>query len=636
MPYYWILKPRFLVFVPLLVILLIAVACGDDATPTPLPQPTATAVPPAPTATPVPAAPAATSTPVPAAPAATSTPVPAAPAATSTPVPAAPAATPTREAMVEKPTPVPVPTATPRPTPAPSVAVPQRGGIVPMLNGANVRTWDPHEGINSDIWGSNFSYNQMLEFDPMGAGEIVGDLAESWSLADDQLSYTLVLRKGVKWTDGKDVTIDDVVFSLNRMMEEGTRPSTGKLKTYLERVEKIDENSVKLHMKFPSLAFLRLFATDFQKILPQHHLETGVKLNIFGNSVGSGPFMDVKHSPNVLHEIERNPDYFKAPRPYFDGIKRFLINDKGTEIAAFQTERVLMHQLPFSAISLEEVAKLESDPEFSSRFGVFHSSGAGGDHLMVNSKKAPYTDPRVRRAIHLALYRQPLVEGFGLGQYTIGKPMSPNNPLGLSDEEVLTFPGYRELDGKKHPDDIAEAQRLMAEAGFPGGKGFKAEMVMPTVENYADAGQVIAEQLRNTLGLDITVRALDIPAYIAINTGPDFEMALSGASPSVFDPDFRFQDMYTDTGRNWSHGFNPEVVELFNKQTRETDPVKRKEIAQEMERKVLLGSPYLMEVYWKTKFAIVSNRIKTEIGDYVKHFNARTGLKHEHEWLAPE
>ena len=590
---FWIFKPRFLIFVPMVLILLIALACGEDDTPTP--RPTATAVPP--TATPL-------------------------PAATATAVP--PAATP-----------VPAATATTAP-PAEGVMAKQ-GGIVPMVMTFNPGIWDPH-GSRSivDLWSNNFPYNQVLEYSPFVKGEIIGDLAESWTAAEDGMSVTFVLRDDPKWTDGQDVTADDVVFSIERVLEPG-RVQVGILANYVDRAEALDKRTVRIHLKFPSLGFLTIYASDYQKVLPKHYLETGVDLTVFGNSMGSGPWKDVSFQSDENHEVERNPDYFKAPRPYFDGMKRFFITDGGTEVAAFKSERILMSQAPISRISIASAVKLEQENDFASRFTVHYYPGVGVDSVVLNGNKEPFSSPLIRKAFFLAIHRQPLVEGFGLGKFTIGKPMSPSNPYSLSDEEVLQLPGYRELDGKKHPDDIAEAQALMAEAGFPGGKGFKADFVAPISEQYEDAAVAIKEQLKDTLGVELEVRALPSLVFREVMSGPDLEIALWGQSPGNYDPDDRFFQAFTDNPYNkqTSRVSDPEVEKLFQLVREETDVAKRIEISKDMQRLLLAGAPGTIDVFWKSKIAIVHNRIKSEVGDFPITL-ARVGLKIEHLWLAPE
>ena len=592
----WIFKPRFLIFVPVVLILLIALACGEDDTPTP--RPTNTAVPPAPTA--MPEAP-------------TTAPATAVPAATATSVPAT--AIPPDEGVMAK-----------------------QGGIVPMVMNFNPGIWDPH-GSRSivDLWSNNFPYNQVLEYSPLVKGEIIGDLAESWTAADDGKSVTFVLRDDPKWTDGQDVTADDVAFSVERVLEPG-RLQVGILANYVVSAEALDKRTVRINLKFPSLGFLTIYASDYQKVVPKHYVETGVDLTVFGNSMGSGPWMDVSYQSDENHVLERNPDYFKAPRPYFDGIKRFFITDGGTEVAAFKSERILMSQAPISRISIASAVQLETESDFASRFTVHYYPGVGVDSIVLNGNKEPFSSPLVRQAFYLAIHRQPLVEGFGLGKFTIGKPMSPSNPYTLSDEEVLLLPGYRELNGKKHPDDIAKAQALMAEAGFPEGKGFKADFVTAISEQYEDAAVAIKEQLKDTLGVELEVRALPSLVFREIMASDtQLEIALWGQSPGNYDPDDRFFQAFTDNPYNetTSRVSDPEVERLFELVREETDVAKRIEISKEMQRVLLAGAPGTIDVFWKSKIAIVHNRIKSEIGEFPITL-ARVGLKLEHLWLAPE
>ena len=643
--YRWLLKPRWLVFMPLVLVLIIAVACGEDATPTPLPTRTPTAVPP--TATPVPGAPAPTATPRPAAPVPTATRAPTAPAATATPRPAAtatpvsaaPAATATPRPVSPEPTPTPVPTAIPTATPLPVVTgiVPKYGGVIPMTGFATPTGWDPHgQTLIEDAHAMSNMYNQLVEYDPLSPSEIIGDLAETWALNADGKSYDFTIHEGVRWTDGQPLTIHDVIFSLKRIVDpDARRPTIGPLRNYLkpEGVEQVDDRTVRVNLEFPTGAFIRFFGMDSMKILPKHHLTTGVDFGIFENRLGSGPFKGVRFDHGVAFEFEKNPDYFKPGRPFFDGMEAFLITDGGTEIACFRTERCLMSLGAIHHIGIEDFIRLGEDATFMSKFDIWWLLGASGSHVLLNTERAPFDDPRVRRALFLALDRQELTEGFGLGKYTIGSPMSINNPLAIPQEELLALPGYRQLDGKKHPDDLAEAKRLLEEAGMA---GFKAKLIGPLVSNLPELAQVVAQQYRTLLGLDIEIVPLDIGPSIEAAQGRDYEMMILGVASSVNDPDDRFQQAYLPVDRNFTSWSDPEVNDLFFQQQHESDPVKRKALVLEMQRKVLNGSPGSVEFLWKSFGSLVSKRVKTELGHYVQRASLFTGYKHEHEWLEPK
>ena len=605
-------KPRLFILVPVLLVLILAVACGAEATPQPTPTPIDVS-------------------------GIVSKAVEEALTAAAKPLTAEQVEGIVKAAIPA--TPTPAPTTTPQPTldPRSLVVASRYGGSIPMSGFSDPGGWDPHTAPNNHtLHAISPMYNQLLEYNPLNPREIIGDLAESWQVSDDGLSYIFTLRKGVKWHDGQDLTIDDVVFSINRIVDpDEARPRAGRLKAYVDRVEKVDENTVAVHMNFPSLAFLQFFALDYMKVVPQHVVEAGTDINVFENIIGSGPFTPVSYRQPTSYEFRKNPNYFKEGRPFLEEIKVFLITDKGTEIAAFRTEQVLMNMSAVNHLDVDDLLKLQADDSFNTRFDIFWIKAGSGQHVMVNAGKAPYNDPRVRRAIFLALDRQSLVEGFGQGRWFLGGPMGPGNPLRLPDKELLQIPGYRQLDGNKHPDDIEEARKLLAEAGFP--DGFKATFTVPIAEYMPDAAPVIVEQYKNALNIELEAKIIPIGAWVTAMVNGDYDMAISGYGGMVDDPDDRFAAIYLEGGRNWSRWSDPEITELFNQQQRELDPAKRQQLAYELQRILLnAGTTAMSEFIHKPSGIIVSKRVKTESGGFSTPWEGQGKmLKHEHEWIEP-
>ena len=602
MSYHWLLNPRWLVFVPLLMVLVIGVACGgDEATSTPQP-----------TATPLPAA--------------TATPV---PAATATPVPAATA--------------TPVPVAQPTPTAPPVMAKlePKYGGVVPMTALGDPTGWDPHMGSNvEDLSAVSPMYNQVVEFNPLNPTEVIGDLAKSWDVSDDGLAYTFHLHDDVKWWDGQNLTAEDVAFSINRMIEEGEpRPQVSVLRQFVDRAEMVDQNTVRVHLKFSAAAFLPFLAVDHMKVVPKHVVETGLDMNTFNkNIVGSGPFKVVEYTRGNSYEFEKNPDYFKEGQPYFDGINAFLITDKGASIAAFRTERILMTTGAISQLDVEDVLRLEKDEDFMSKFDFWWAESTVVQYILLQNDNPPFDDERVRRAMFLAVDRQGITEGFGLGKFNLGAPVAPNNPYALPEEEMQQMPGYRQLDGKKHPEDIAEAQRLMNDAGYDDNNPLKVKFLVPIVLNWPDAAVVVKENLQSILPIDIELNNQDVVAFINELVGGTFQMSYGGTGTMIgaIDPDDPFQGVHLFGEKNFTHWSDPKVEELFKQQQQELDPEKRRELNHEMQRTVLSGAPGTIELAWMSVVAVVSKRIKTEVGHYVLTRSLYTNLKHDHEWMEPK
>ena len=685
----WLIKPKLLVFLPLLLLLLIAVACGAEATP--VPQPTATPQPVAPTATPQPilspqdiaslvseAVKGAVPPPAEVVSAAeikslVETAVAAAApkgataedvkqlvdagvaAVKAEAISKAEVAAQVTKAITEataklpKPvsageiekivkaaipaTPTPAPTATPAAAldPRALVAAARYGGVVPMDGFGQPNNHDPHQSRgNHDSHSISPVYNQLTEYNPIDGRqtEIVGDLAESWVVSDDGKAMTFTLRQGVKWHDGKPLTIDDAVFSLNRMIEEGAvRPKTSQLTKYIDRIEKVDQNRVAIHLQNPSDAFQRILVTDYMKIVPKHVLDAGVDINIFENAVGTGPFTPVRFVKGVSVEMARNPDYFVKEQPFFDGIKGFYIADKSAVIAAFRTERVLMGMSGASHLEVLDVLALRADDDFMSRFTIRLVRSGAAQAFTVNVNVPPFDDPRVRKAFHLALYRQQIVEFTGKGQWFLGTPMFLSSPFALPLEEIVTIPGYRELDGKKHPDDIAEAQRLLAEAGVT--PGTKFTLKFPDTQHFPAMAILIKEQFKEYLGIEFEIRNLPIPTWFTEMIQGDFETGLTGASAIILDPDDKFTLMYSDTSRNFSTYTDPEIDALLDKVRVETDFEKRKALAYEMQRLVLHGSPATFEILSHPFQAPVSRRIH----NYVSTPVLAIIQKHAHEWL---
>ena len=636
----WLLKPKFLVFVPLALLLVLALACGDDDTPTP--RPTATSVPstavPDSTATPVP--PSATTRP----PATTVPRSTIAPPLTSPPPPTARPSAPTAT-----PTPVPqpvVPTAlgpaTPTTPPIQEGLEPVYGGIVPMSAIADIQTWDPH-GAKAllDLEGMSKYYTGLLQYDPHNTQVVICDLCTEFSADAAGTAWTFKIHEGVMWWDGVEVTAEDVAWSINRIVspedEAAVRTITGTLGNYVDRAEVVGKYTVLLHTKAPAGFFTRLLGLDEYKIMPKHWVEAGNDPKAHDNILGNGPFMPVKYRIAVSYEAEKNPNYFRDGLPYFDGTKTFILTDPGTELAAYKTERVLMSGSVQNDQKIESLNRLAEDQDFIKKFDIWPLPGINGVHLIVNTTRAPYDDPKVREAIDLAIYRQPIMQALGQGRYTIGKAMSPNNPFALPDEEVLARPGYREQNGEKHPGDIARARQLWAEAGYSANNVLEAVIIAPTLLIHPEQAQIIKSQLEeNLVHINIEFRPLDVGGWIGALIGKDYDMSSSGRGARTNDPDDRFALIYTDHPRNWSYDVVPGVAELFDAQSRELDFEKRQEINWEMQRLVLDNAPGTMETVWESAGNLVSKRIMTKVGHYVNAAGHGQVMQHYHEWLLPK
>jgi peptide/nickel transport system substrate-binding protein len=607
MAYHKLLKSKFLIFIPLLVALIIVAACGGDATPTS--QPTDTPAQPT-------AIPQATAT--------------SAPAATATPL------------AVGVPTQVPQPTRgivalpTPTATPEVSISAGKQGGVLNMQHYGTPRGWSSWKQAFSAASITAPVHTKLIEYNPETADpvDIRGDLATSWELASDSMSYTFKLAENAKWHDGMPLTAEDVKFSLNAMIDpDRCRPGVGtcQLDTFYKDSEVIDDFTIKVNMEYPAVPFLAYLALTFVHIFPKHHLEPGVDEDLLENLLGSGPFTLKEYKKDISMEYVRNPDYWKEGLPYLDAIKYFIVKQGAASFAAYKTGQTRMSTSMVSVMPNADAIQLGVETVGQGK--VYWDGPASVVQIKLNTEREPWSDFRVRKALHLGTHRQPMIELLTGGQATLGYPLPPGFWFAPTEEEVAQLPGFRELNGEKHPDDLAEAKRLMAEAGFP--DGFKSTIMSHSLLGVKEVAEVIADQWRRFLNVDLTIDNTEVNIYIQRRDSGDYEAHSSSSGLVIHDPEDMFTQQYrTDASyRRISRSSPPpRIDELYALQTREFDREKRKALSIEAADLILEETPWV-PIYWVIRFMYADDRVQNF------HINPSAYAqiyKWEHIWCDPE
>lgn len=499
---------------------------------------------------------------------------------------------------------------------------PKRGGVMAMATYTDPSTWDPHPASQDGIQASSQFYNQLVEFDPSNPTKIIGDLAASWQRSENGSVYTFKLQEHAKWWDGRPVTAEDVVFSLARMKERGSARAKLWL-TFADSWEAVDPLTIRINLKSATAAFLPFLAIDLVKILPKHVAANG-DITKPENIVGSGPFKFVKWTKGDSYEVMRNSTYFKAGRPYLDGIRHFVIRDKGTLVAAFKAERVLMQNASFSGLSTHDYAALRQDPKSNLMVHTlpFPSSNWG---IFLNVRQKPLDDPRIRKAMHLATDRQEMIKIFSAdGVALLGAPFPPGTWYGHSVEEMKAVPGYRQPKDA----DIAEAKNLLAAAGMP--RGFKTSIVVRTIGVIPDMASVWKTQMKR-IGVDVEVRALESSAGLAAYAQANFDIGLTSSGIVVDEPEAVIGDAFREGAlRNYGGWLNPDVERLVVKQRAELDQRRRAQVLRELEDELLSWrNNYWIGLFWEPDQWIVNRKV----GGFVAPTSAYTGMKNEQYWL---
>ena len=507
---------------------------------------------------------------------------------------------------------------------------------------ADPRDWDPKGSASlSSVIAYSQIYNQIVQYDTTDTEIVVCDLCESWEISNGGKTFTFTLRENIMWHDGEDLDANDVIFSMERYADPNSRMGrSGLWRQYALPLDEggvklVDDRTIEFNLQFPSGAFIKFLAIDYVKVLPSHLLRDGVDLNLAENVIdfqsGSGPFILDEYQRGNSYKVSKNPNYFKEGRPFFDGIEHFIISDPSTLAAGFKVGQIDMTNSVAVTLSPTQAFAIEDDSEGKTvAVAVAPSAGYG---LMLNVKKEPFNDPRVRRAIQLAINYQQWNELVFDNTSGVGCPL-----MGLAHtfEECSQWPGLRAKDTPGGQDDLAKAKELMAEAGYP--EGFQTQYAARQVANYPDQCSVIKEQLKKALGIDgeiitypsvagFTLYATSRPA----EAEGDWELACQGEAQTVLDVDGIIGGVYLKGAtRNYTDWRNDRIDLWFEEQKTEIDLGKRVEIQKEIE--LFLFSQE--DNHWITLGWGVALWL---IGEDIKGFHApqtlQTHFKHEDLWL---
>jgi peptide/nickel transport system substrate-binding protein len=445
-------------------------------------------------------------------------------------------------------------------------------------------------------------YNNLIMFDPHHYPQIVGDLAASWTVSEDHLTYTFTLRRGVTFHDGQELTAEDVKASWDRIIAPPEGVVSPRRSNYqmVKSIEAPDRDTVVFRLHHPSPSFLANLAHPANFIYAKKYLDQDPHY-YKAHAVGTGPFKLKHYVRGALIELERNPAYFKPGLPYLDGIKYFIIKDTSARAMALRSGRVDVEFRGFPPADAEAIQKQLGDqvvvayPKAISNWGV-----------AVNVDKKPFDDERVRQALSLAIDRYDMAKTVGplTGLETVGGLMHPDSPWALSREELEALPGF----GRDHAANLREAKRLLAEAGYP--QGFKTVLTNRNVKlPYIDLAVYLISAWKK-IGVEAEHKLEESATWSQTRVTRDFELLVDPyGSATVGDPD-EMLDKFTSTGsENWGRFRDPVVDALFEQQKTEMNEQKRAQLVKEMQ-KVILQKMWWIPGLWWTRVEVRSARVR--------------------------
>lgn len=388
---------------------------------------------------------------------------------------------------------------------------------------------------------------------------IYPDLAESWDIADDLMTYTFHLREGVKWHDGEAFTAKDVKWTFESILEYGDQAYTYSYVKMIDSIETPDDYTVVFHMAYPCGTFVESVG-DYQgpDILPAHIYEgTDPYTNPANQSpIGTGPFKFVEAKLGSYCKLEANPDYY-GDGPYLDGVIYNFIPDETTAMTAMEAgEAGWMTATPSFAES-DRLASVDGMVVETQKTNIVQWT----QFNMSEDAARPYiSDVRVREAICWAIDNQSIADILYLGYVKPSDNWYTSTVEWAVNRDVV-YPGY----------DVDKANQILDDAGYErGADGYRFELTYrcfsTSIFGTTDIPTLVAQNL-DAIGIKLNVEKYEWAVRTEyLDNNLEWDMCSAGGSRGP-DPS-SFANFWGANSSNKSRYYNDEVINLFDEGTK--------------------------------------------------------------------
>jgi peptide/nickel transport system substrate-binding protein len=482
---------------------------------------------------------------------------------------------------------------------APSLAdeTPKRGGTLTYLIPADAPpSFDGHkEGTYATVHAFAPFYSVLVRINPQNPAsttDIVCDLCTAVPQpTDGGKTWTFKIRDGVKFADGTPLTAEDVAASFNAIIFPPPGVLSARVANYqmVEKVEAPDPSTVVFRLKFATAAFLTALANPYDWIYQKKILDRDPHW-YEKNVMGSGPFKFTGYETGQSVKGERNPDYYHKGLPYLDGIVGIFAPKQATRVDAIRADRAAIEFRGMPPAARDELVNALGD-----KIAVQESDWDVASAVTPNHKKKPFDDPRVRRALSLAIDRwggAPALSKIAIVS-TVGGFVFPGSPLAMSKEELQQVAGYWPDIEKSR----AEARRLLKEAGA---EGLSFELLNRDVDQpYKYVAAWLIDQW-SKVGLHVTQKVVPTgPWFDAMRSG-NFDVVVEAPGYGIVNPPLDVQKVLPGSveGENYGHFEDQAEIDLYDKMLHETDPEKQKAAMHAFEKYVLDEQAHEIWVLW--------------------------------------
>jgi peptide/nickel transport system substrate-binding protein len=450
-------------------------------------------------------------------------------------------------------------------------------------------------------------YSTLIRINPMNPGstdDFVCDLCtEMPKPTDDGKTWTFTIRDGVKWHNGSPLTAEDVAASWKEIVSPRPGLASARQPYFImvDSVAATDARTVVFRLKFPTSAFLPALADPFAYIYKKEILDKDphwFEMHV----MGSGPFRFVEYQIGQSIKGERNPAYFREGQPYLDGFTAIFAPKQSVEIDAIRADRASNEFRGLPPSVRDQLIK-----ELGDKITVQTSDWNCVNMITANHKKKPFDDPRVRRALALAIdqwHGAPALAKVA-NVHTVGGVVFPGSPLAATKDELQKIAGYWPDIEKSR----AEARRLLHEAGAD---NLAFELQNRNVDQpYRYIATWVIDEW-SKVGLKVTQKVLP--------TGPFFEGLRSGNFDVTVD--FNCQGLVNpllDVAKylprsvyeeNYGNYEDPKLIDLYQAVLHENDPTRQRSLMRDYETYVLDEKAHTIMMPWWERIVPMRSYVK--------------------------
>jgi peptide/nickel transport system substrate-binding protein len=412
---------------------------------------------------------------------------------------------------------------------------------------------------NVNLWVFASMYDVLIRVDPSGT-KLEPGLAESWTISDDQLTYTLKLRDA-KFSDGSPITAEDAAWNLLRIRDH-KESAWGSSYGVIKDAKAADAKTLVITLNQPTAPFLSWLAMPSVGITQKKSVAANEAV-LNEHPVSSGPFILKDWRKGERLTLEKNPNYWQADKVSLDGVEWVSVPDDNTRMLNVQAgELDCAIFVPFS-----QIETLKQDPNLN----VMLDPSTREDHILINHSHGDLGKKEVRQALDMAIDKQAIVDTITFGAGEVANSLIPKGAL------------FYYADNKRYPYDPDGAKKLLEKAGV---KDLALNYVVQAGDEVNEQTAVLVQQQLAKAGVTVNINKVDASQFVTQLVDGNYDLAVAYWTNDIIDPDEKLTfSLGHDSNDNfWTRYHNDKVKDLVAQARVESDPAKREQMYVDLQK----------------------------------------------------